>query len=115
MANLNEAIKEVVKGTVSQSEPSTFLFGTVKSASPLSISVNDDKKLDLTKEFLVLTNNVMDYEVEIEVDWKTDDDLHTIKGKKKIKMLNALKTGEKVILIKQQGGQKYLVLDKILS
>ncbi len=119
MANLNEEIKKVAMGAYNESEPSTFLFGTVSSASPLSINV--DQKTNLTKEFLVLTNNVIDYEVEVEVDWSTELETcstphkHNVKGKKKIKILNALKVGEKVILIKQQGGQKYLVLDKILS
>ncbi|MFA9376222.1 MAG: DUF2577 domain-containing protein [Lachnotalea sp.] len=119
MANLNEQIKKVAMDAVNESEPSTFVYGTVTSANPLSIQV--EQKLSLTKEFLVLTNNVIDYEVDIEVDWQTEDETcsvshkHDIKGKKKIKILNALKTDEKVILIKQQGGQKYLILDKIKS
>ena len=32
--------------------------------------------------------------------------------KKKIKIKNALQSGEKVVMVRQQGGQKYMVLDR---
>lgn len=38
---------------------------------------------------------------------------HKYKGIKKIKIYNGLKSGEKVILIKIKGGQKYVILDRI--
>lgn len=119
MANLNEQIKKVAMDAVYQSEPSTFVFGTVISASPLKIQI--DQKMLLTKEFLVLTKNVVNYEVEVEVDWETEEETctvghkHKLIGKKKMKIFNALKVQDKVILIKQQGGQKYLVLDKVMG
>lgn len=40
---------------------------------------------------------------------------HKVKGKKKIKVYNGLKTGEEVIVIRAQGGQKYVVLDRLTS
>lgn len=39
--------------------------------------------------------------------------IHEIKNKKKIIIHNALKKGEKVLLIKGLGGQKYVVLDRL--
>lgn len=38
---------------------------------------------------------------------------HKISGKKEIILHNALSAGETVILLRQQGGQKYIVLDRI--
>lgn len=38
---------------------------------------------------------------------------HNITGKKTLTIHNALKNGDKVILIQQQGGQKFIVLDKV--
>lgn len=120
---LVDTIKEVVEQKMEASDLSTFLYGTVESASPLQIGIDSDKKLSLTSEFLVLTKNVTDYEVEIDIEyeneWETEKDCpehphkHEIKGKKKFKVLNALKAGDKVVLVRQQGGQKYLVIDKI--
>ncbi len=40
---------------------------------------------------------------------------HKVKGKKKIKVCNGLKAGEEVIVIKAQGGQKYVVLDRLTA
>lgn len=38
---------------------------------------------------------------------------HSISGTKTITIHNALKQGDKVVLIRAQGGQKYVVLDKV--
>lgn len=38
---------------------------------------------------------------------------HSISGTKNITIHNALKQGDKVVLIRAQGGQKYVVLDKV--
>lgn len=38
---------------------------------------------------------------------------HSYKGRKKVLMHYGLKQGESVLLIKMQGGQKYIVLDRI--
>lgn len=38
---------------------------------------------------------------------------HDIKGRKKIILHYGLKNGEKVILLRMQGGQRYLVLDRV--
>ncbi|OYO91837.1 uncharacterized protein DUF2577 [Lachnotalea glycerini] len=119
MADMNKAIKQVAMAAVNESEPATFLYGTVTSVSPLQIQV--EQKLLLSKEFLVLTKNVINYEAEIEIDWSTESETctaaheHKITGKKKVKVLNALKSNDKVILLKQQGGQMYLVIDRVKS
>lgn len=39
--------------------------------------------------------------------------LHNIAGRKKIRVYNGLHKGEKVILLRMRGGQKYLVLDRL--
>lgn len=108
------------------------MFGTVDSISPLKIQI--DQRLTLTEEYLILTKNVLDHEVDIEVNHFTvnDDFLntthahpnagsagfdsthkHQYQGRKKIKIYNGLLPGEKVILIRLQGGQRYIVLDRI--
>lgn len=39
--------------------------------------------------------------------------LHNIAGRKRIRVYNGLHKGEKVVLLRMRGGQKYLVLDRI--
>lgn len=107
------------------------------STSPLEIQI--DQKLTLTQDYLILTKAVLDHEVDIEVNHFTEQSAlvgyepwdtkhshpdagigeinpnhrHQYSGRKKIKIFNGLQVGEKVILIRLQGGQKYVVLDRI--
>ena len=117
------------------------MFGTVESISPLRINI--EQKLVLDEKVLILTKAVVDHWVDIEVDHYTvnDDFLdtthhhlypasppnsattndlsfdpthkHEYQGRKKIMIYNGLLVGEKVILIRLQGGQRYVVLDRI--
>ena len=173
MANLVELIKQAAIEAVAASDPAAFYFGTVTNTNPLSINV--EQKMDLTSEFLILTNAVKDHVVEMTVGHETDTtslnanhshstnvsssvdgncdvtikntvtpdstkveskattklnlnsnvdvtidtkniDLshkHSYSGKKKFTVHNGLKKGEKVVMIKLQGGQKFVVLDRV--
>ncbi len=159
MADIIEVIKKASKEVEEQSSPSDVLFGTVINVNPVEIQV--EQKLTLTKEFLIFTKNVIDYEVEVSLNWNTNNKTlnanhghnltgnievsstinpntnnqtinnnvnssinienaeidishnHNISGNKSITIHNALKQGDKVILIQQRGGQKFVVLDKI--
>lgn len=125
MSNLNEIIKRISNEARYADEPSDLCYGTVKSAVPLKIQI--DQKLILTKEFLILSKNVMDYEVEITMDFETEKESggtyeekfaehrHKVSGKKKVKIHNGLKSGDKVVLLKAQKGQSYFVMDKLMS
>lgn len=101
MSNLLQVIKQAAMEAVEASEPSDFIFGTVRSASPLIVTI--DQKLELTSNFLLLTSNVSDCEVKIT----------SASGEQTVIVHNGLQNGDRVILIKQKGGQKYIVLDKL--
>lgn len=123
--NPNELVQLVKKAAleaVNASGPMGLCFGTVTSASPLKIQV--DQKKTLTEAQLILTNNVRDFSVEMTVDHTTDaasggsgdasfaSHRHSYTGRKKFKVHLGLKTGEKVILLRCDGGQKFIVLDR---
>ena len=122
--NFLEIIKRAAVDAEEQSAPCDFLFGTVTSAAPLKIRV--EQKLELGEAQLVLTRNVSDHRIKIEGKnvqsfFFTDDNgstealipphVHAI-GEIEIEVKNALKQGEQVVLLKQRGGQKFLVLDR---
>ena len=123
MHNLLQIIKKSAVEAVEASNPTKVMYGTVTAVSPLSIKI--DQRFTVTESFLVLTKNVRDYEVEVTVEWTTEEKSggsgddgfashnHEIKDKKKMIIHNALKTGDKVILLREQGGQKYIVIDKV--
>ena len=124
MADLIQLLKELSKNTNEANEPFEHRKGTVETVNPLTIKV--DQKLILEEEDLILTHLVKDYDVDISVSHETKEfeliegtptDIkkhkHEYKGRKKITIHNGLKIGEGVLLIRQQGGQKFIVLDRI--
>ena len=133
---LNESIKLIAGDLINSMQPADLFFGTVINVSPLTIQI--DQKHILTSEFLILSNLVKDHSVDVTVSMQTENDAfmnpaHTHAGvhgqtdagnldvthkheiKHKIKMLHhyGLTKGEKVILLRMQGGQRYLVLDRV--
>lgn len=68
-----------------------------------------------------------DYYVDIEVNHVTETQAggsgypqfashdHDYIGRKKIMIYNCLKVGEKVLLLRRQGGQDYIILDRIFD
>ncbi len=123
--DLLELIKRAAIDADEQEQPCDFLFGTVTSAAPLKIRV--EQKLELGEAQLVLTRNVTDHKITI-IGGNVRDffytggggtaaledpppHVHAI-GEMEVEVKNALKEGECVILLKQRGGQKYLVLDR---
>lgn len=114
---------------VNQGQPMSLYFGTVVSTSPLSINIAQN--MTLTDQFLILTNAVRDHSVDITVSWTTIENTHkhgngnggsptddathnhNIQGKKTITIHNGLTVGEQVLLLRVQGGQSYVVIDRV--
>ena len=100
---LLQVMKQNAKETGNAERPVNICVGKVTSENPLKIRI--DQKITLGKAQLVLTRNVTDYETEITVyGWE---------NKQRTTIHNALKAGEEVVLLRQQGGQKYVVLDRV--
>lgn len=105
MRSIEDFIKLIKKISVEAVRATDLLevrYGTVTSASPLKITV--DAKLPLGHAQLELTRSVTEYEVEMTIEGGT---------KQKYTIHNALKQGEKVLLLRKQGGGKYIVVDRV--
>ena len=123
--DLLNIVKKAALEAVNASQPSDFCFGKVTSAKPLKISV--EQKMTLGAAQLILTRNVTDFKTKVTVDWLTEtkgggsgessfaSHTHALSGKKEITIHNALQVGDEVILLKKKGGQKYLVLDRVVK
>ncbi|MBS6396666.1 MAG: DUF2577 domain-containing protein [Clostridiales bacterium] len=120
---LLQVVKRAATEAVAAGKPSGIYFGKVVSTEPLQISV--EQKMILGTAQLVLTRNVTDYETAITAEWETGETSggsgeeafevhkHVISGIKLVTIHNGLSKGDEVILAQQQGGQKYIVLDKV--
>ncbi len=70
MADPIDTIKRAAAEAIAADKPVQLLFGTVVSASPLKIQL--DQKATLLEPMLVLTRNVTDYEMDIDVSHWTE-------------------------------------------
>ncbi len=97
-----EILKKAALDAQEAAKPVNVQFGEVKSKAPLKISV--EQKMMLGEAQLIFTRNVTEYRTTV-----------TVQGeiKKDIMIHNALQVGDKVILIRQQEGQKFIVVDRI--
>ncbi|EJW14713.1 DUF2577 domain-containing protein [Paenibacillus alvei] len=96
--NLLEVIKKAAADAVDAGSPMNVLYGTVISSAPIKITV--DQRFSLTKEFLILCEAVQELNVEIS-------------GAKHV-IRKGLQAGDTVILLRVQGGQQYVVLDRVV-
>lgn len=122
---LVEAIKRASRDEREASKPVNLYFGEVICASPLKINV--EQKMILGESQLILTQNVTDYMTTVTVQWNTEEGvlssdektaappphIHGIVGQKNFLMHNALEAGDQVVIIRQQEGQKFIVIDRI--
>ena len=118
-----DVIKRAAVEAVEAGSPTGIYFGKVLSTSPIQINV--DQKMTLGPAQLVLSRNVTDYSTAIETEWETTETQggsgenafalhsHRVTGAKLTTIYNGLAVGDQVILMRQQGGQKYIVLDKV--
>ena len=112
-------IKQAAVDAVNAGEPMALKIGEVVSTAPLKIRLN--QKITVPASQLLLTNAVRDYTVYETVDHTTGSALdsvnlghsHSYTGRKKITVHMGLKTGDKVILLRCDGGQKFIVLDRL--
>lgn len=136
---LVKAIKQAAVDAIEAAKPCNIVFGKVVSTSPLQINV--EQKMILGKSQLVLSRNVTDFRTAISMTsadgWATEnhthkheikdtytsggtceDNTHRHSINKKGLMItvhNGLAVGDQVILVRQQGGQKFIVLDRVVS
>lgn len=117
MASLLEVIKTAGMDAVGASNPVSVLFGEVLSSDPLSVKV--DQRFTLTADFLLVPASL----VRLEIDLKhrhsyTDDGSSRSTSaalEEKIVINPGLKTGDKILLLRVQGGQRFVIIDRVVT
>lgn len=124
---LVETLKRVAVEAIEAKKPVNVYFGEVVSAAPLKINV--EQKMVLGEKQLILSRNVTNFKTSITggniknyyYTGSTTDSgtapvspshIHAV-GKMEVTVHNGLVVGDRVILIRQQEGQKFIVLDRI--
>ena len=96
------------------SKPADLRVGTVMSTSPLKIQVTN--QFVIPESMLIIPEHLTDHEVQVTINWTTENaesHTHPVNGKKTMVIHGALKSGDKVALLRNRGGQSYLILDRV--
>lgn len=91
-----DIIRKASLGAVSNTNPMAALYGTVLSISPLEVSV--EQRFSLPASVLVIPETITKLTKEIN-------------GETKL----GLQPGDRVLLLRIQGGQSYVVLDRVVD
>lgn len=99
-------VKQAAIQAIMTQKPCNYVIGTVVSAKPLKIKLSEGDGLELPADFIHLLRNVTDYETQVTIGGGT---------KQTMKIHNALKKGDKVMMIRKWGGQDFIVIDRVVS
>lgn len=120
-------IKQAAIDAVDQSSPVNVAYGIVESIDPLKIKVED--KFIIDEEMILLTPSVIDRQTKISFDnpgivnivngysetSRIDRLSYQANIKNEITIYDGLKKGEELLLLRVQGGQKYIVLYRLVK
>lgn len=108
---LVEKIKKAAKEAQEATKPVNVYFGEVVSTVPLKINV--EQKMILGEVQLILTRAVTDYTIRATLLSETEQDVVSDQTHSQVLVHNALEIGDEVLLIRQQEGQRFVVVDRI--
>lgn len=103
---LSGVIQQIIQNTVEAMKMADKVTGTVESVSPLRIKV-DASMQSIPASALILTDTVKERIVHV----KNCQECGECTGTVTIR--EGLKAGEKVLMLRVQGGQQYIVLSRI--
>ncbi|AFL99532.1 Protein of unknown function (DUF2577) [Desulfitobacterium dehalogenans ATCC 51507] len=117
MPSLLDLIKTASGDALNASNPVNILFGEVLTVNPLSVKV--DQRFTLPADFLIVPESLIRYEVDLKhMHQYTDDGSPNNTSEaltSKIVIRSGLAAGNKVLMLRVQGGQRYVVLDKVVT
>jgi hypothetical protein len=96
-----DLVKQASIGAVQATNPVAVTYGTVSQIEPLEVSV--DQRFTLPEVFLVVPEHMTEYKVTV----------NTELGPQEIVIRRGLEVGDKVILLRAQGGQQYVIVGRV--
>lgn len=112
LANL---IRQASLGAIEAGQPVAVMFATVTKIDPLEVNV--EQRFTLTSDFLIVPESLTRYEVDI-------SHTHSAPGgstggmqpaeASKVVVRKGLEIGDKVMLLRIQGGRQFVILDKVV-
>jgi hypothetical protein len=94
-----DLIKKASMEAFDAAGPVALLFATVTEAAPLAVRV--DQRFLLTEDFLIVPERLTAQTI--------------VSGGVELQIARALEKDDKVLLLRMQGGQKYVILDRVVE
>ena len=119
-SGLIDIMKRAALDATDNAQMCDLRYGTVVSVKPLKVQITN--LFTLPESLLVVPQHLTDYEIKVTTTghgWATelggaDFHRHEInENKKTMTVHGALQVGDKVALLRKQGGQSYFILDRI--
>jgi hypothetical protein len=106
-----DIIKQASIGAVGAGNPVEITLGEVVSIDKFEVKI--EQKLILPKEFFIVPESLTRYEIDLTHSHSTHEG-STSNSLNKVVIREGLKQGDKLLLLRVQGGQKYVILDKVV-
>ena len=108
---LIDIMKRASMDAIENAKPCDLRYGTVISTNPLKVQVTN--QFVLPAGVLIVPKHLSNYTIKVEITEENSGESAESASAKQMKIYNALKTGDKVAMIRQSGGQYYYILDRI--
>ncbi|MEC0171422.1 DUF2577 domain-containing protein [Paenibacillus graminis] len=109
-----EAIKQAALGAMDAAGPVIVQLGIVTSVNPLKVMV--DNRLELTEDFFIIPESLTKFEIDLKHTHGIDGSGATKEALvEKIIIRKPLAIGDKLLLIRMQGGQRYVIMDRVVN
>ena len=105
-----DAIRKAALSAVEAAGPVAVAFGTVTSAEPLEVNV--DQRFTLDADFLVVPESLTRLEIDLKHHHTYGDGITGDALTVPVVVRPGLQAGDRVVLLRLQGGERYLILDK---
>ncbi|OME79062.1 hypothetical protein BK120_22440 [Paenibacillus sp. FSL A5-0031] len=95
---LLESIKKAGAAAYAAGNPLAVMVGKVIQINPLEVNV--DQRFTLSEDFLIIPESLVKYETQLQTS-------------EKLIIRTGLEAGDAVLMLRVQGGQQFVVLDKV--
>lgn len=104
-SNITALIKKAAMDAVLASKPTAIVYGEVKTISPLTVFL--DQKITVDEDFLVVPSS-FSVQTVTGTTSTVSGHSHTVE----VTIDNSLKVGDKVLMVRNQGGQQYIIFER---
>ncbi|SDJ76219.1 DUF2577 domain-containing protein [Paenibacillus naphthalenovorans] len=107
------AIRQAALSAMEAGNPVAVMYGEVTKTNPLEVNV--DQRFTLDADFLIVPESLTRLEIDLRHSHIMTSGTAEEALTQPIVIRPGLQAGDHVVLLRMQGGQKYLILDKVVS